>query len=68
METTRRKIAEAEAAMVVAGSDILQAEGKIQEAKSAYQQAVDELETKQELYRRNPGNVPFGILRSSQSA
>ena len=57
METNRRKIAEAEAAMVVAGSDILQAEGKIQEAKSAYQQAVDELETKQELYRRNPGNV-----------
>ena len=34
-----------------------QAEGKIQEARSAYQQAVDELETKQELYRRNPGIV-----------
>ena len=31
--------------------------GQIQEARSAHQQAVDELETKQELYRRNPGTV-----------
>ncbi len=49
METARRKIAEVEAAMVVARTDIVEAEGKIQEAKSAYQQAVDELETKQEI-------------------
>ena len=58
VETARRKIAEVDAAMAVARSDIASAEGKIQEAKSAHQQAVDELETKQELYRRNPGNVP----------
>jgi multidrug resistance efflux pump len=58
VETARRKITEAEAALVVAQSDIVGAEGKIREAKSAHQQAVDELETKQELYRRNPGNVP----------
>jgi multidrug resistance efflux pump len=58
VETARRKITEVEAAMVVARSDIAAAESKIQEAKSAHQQAVDELETKQELYRRNPGNVP----------
>jgi multidrug resistance efflux pump len=57
VETARRKIAEAEAAMVVARTDILEAEGKIQEAKGAHQQAVDELETKQEIYRRNPGAV-----------
>jgi multidrug resistance efflux pump len=56
-ESARRKIAEAEAALVVAQADILKAEGQIQEAKSAHQQAVDELETKQELQRRNPGNV-----------
>jgi multidrug resistance efflux pump len=43
---------------VVAGADILKAEGQIQEAKSAHQQAVDELATKQELQRRNPGMVP----------
>jgi multidrug resistance efflux pump len=56
-ETARRKIAETNAAMVVARADILEAEGKIVEAKSSYQQAVDELETKQEIYRRNPGAV-----------
>jgi multidrug resistance efflux pump len=57
VESARRKIAEVDAAMAVARSDIASAEGKVQEAKSAYQQAVDELETKQELFRRNPGNV-----------
>jgi hypothetical protein len=35
----------------------VKAEGQIQEAKSAHQQALDELETKQELQRRNPGIV-----------
>jgi multidrug resistance efflux pump len=57
VETTRRKIAEIEAELVVAQTDILKAEGQIQEAKSNHQQAVDELETKQELQRRNPGIV-----------
>lgn len=57
IEAARRKSAEIDAEMVVARADIVAAEGRIQEAKSAYQQAVDELETKQELYRRNPGNV-----------
>ena len=57
VETARRKIAEVDAELVVAQADILKAEGQIQEAKSAHQQAVDELETKQELQRRNPGNV-----------
>jgi multidrug resistance efflux pump len=57
VETARRKIAETEAELVVAGADILKAEGQIQEAKSAHQQTVDELETKRELQRRNPGNV-----------
>jgi len=59
VEAARRKIAEIEAELVVAQADILNAEGQIQEANSAHRQAVDELETKQELQRRNPGNVPF---------
>lgn len=58
VETARRKIAETDAAMVVARTDVEKAESQLQEARSAHQQAVDELETKQELYRRNPGNVP----------
>jgi multidrug resistance efflux pump len=58
VETARRKIVEVEAALVVARADIQVTVGKVQEAKSAHQQAVDELEAKDELYRRNPGNVP----------
>ena len=59
LETARRKIAEVEAALVVAQADIQKAEGQLQEAKGSLQQAMDELETKQELYNRNPGNVAF---------
>jgi multidrug resistance efflux pump len=51
--TLRRKIAEVEAAMIVARADVLAADGQIQQAKGAYQQALDELQTKQELFRRN---------------
>ncbi len=56
-ETARRKIAEVEAEIELAKIDIVKADGQIQEARSSYQQAVDELETKKELQRRNPGNV-----------
>jgi multidrug resistance efflux pump len=58
-ETARRKIAEIDAAMAVARVDVVKAEGQLKEAQSNHQQTVDELEAKQELYRRNPGNVPF---------
>ena len=57
VESARRKISEVDAEMVVARIDVTRAESQIQEARSSYQQAVDELETKQELQRRNPGNV-----------
>jgi len=66
IETAKRKIAETEAELVVAAADIAKAEGQIQEAKSAHQQAVDELATKQELQRRNPGNVPFRDIERLQ--
>jgi len=58
METARRKIAEVDAALLAAQADILKAEGQIQEAKGASQQASDELDTKRELQKRNPGIVP----------
>jgi multidrug resistance efflux pump len=57
VETAKRKIAEVDAAFAVARSDVLKAEAQIEEAKSAYQQALDELDTKQELQRRNSGTV-----------
>jgi len=66
VESARRKIAEVEASQVVARSDIVVAEGKIQEAKAALQQTQDELDTKQELYKRNPGNVPFREIERLQ--
>jgi multidrug resistance efflux pump len=66
VETAKRKIAEVDAALVVARSDIVVAEGRLEEAKSAHQQTLDELETKQELYRRNPGNVPFREIERLQ--
>ena len=56
--TARRKIAEIDAAMLAAQADIMKAEGQLQEAKGALQQATDELDTKRELQKRNPGIVP----------
>ncbi|MHB2168943.1 HlyD family secretion protein [Alsobacter sp. R-9] len=52
METARRQIAEVDAAMTVARADLAASEGQIVQARSALQQAIDELETKQELNRR----------------
>jgi multidrug resistance efflux pump len=57
VEAARRKIAEEEAELAVAKADILKFEGQMQEAKSAHEQALNELETKRELQRRNPGIV-----------
>jgi multidrug resistance efflux pump len=56
--TAKRKIAEVDAAMVSAQSDVMKAEGQLQEAKGSLQQAQDELDTKSELQKRNPGIVP----------
>ena len=67
METARRKIAEVDAELVVAQIDILKADGQLQEAKSSHQQALDELETKRELQRRNPGNVAQPATSRSSS-
>ncbi len=58
LETARRKIAEVDAAMVSAQADVLKADAQILEAKSAYQQAADELDVKRDLQKRNPGIVP----------
>ncbi len=58
LETARRKIAEVDAATVAAEVDVTKAAAQIQEARSAHQQAKDELDVKSELQRRNPGIVP----------
>jgi multidrug resistance efflux pump len=66
VESARRRIAEVDAELMVARSDIAKSEGQLQEAKAAYQQIIDELETKQELQRRNPGNVAFREIERLQ--
>jgi multidrug resistance efflux pump len=66
VETARRKIAEIDAQMAVTRVDVVKAEGQLKEAQSNHQQTMDELEAKQELYRRNPGNVPFREIERLQ--
>lgn len=68
LETARRQIAEVDAAMASAQTDVTRAEAQIQEAKSAHKQAVDELQVKSELQRRNPGIVPQRDIEKLQVA
>ncbi|SEA14524.1 HlyD family secretion protein [Rubrimonas cliftonensis] len=58
VETARRSIAEIEARMLVASARLAAADGAIVEAQGALDQALEELETKQELAARNPDVVP----------
>jgi multidrug resistance efflux pump len=59
VDAASHKVAELDAQAAVARADVIKADGEIKQATSARQQTLDELETKRELYRRNPGNVPF---------
>jgi multidrug resistance efflux pump len=59
VETARRKITEVAAALAVAKADVERTDGQLRQARGALQQAQDELETKEELHRRNPGIVPL---------
>lgn len=68
LETARRQIAEVDATMVSAQADVARAEAQIQEAKSAHKQALDELQVKSDLQRRNPGIVPQRDIEKLQVA
>ena len=57
LEVAKRRIAEIDATTAMAQADIAAAEGQFQQAKSALQQALDELNTKEELQARNAGIV-----------
>jgi multidrug resistance efflux pump len=57
VETSRRQIAEVEAAMTVARADIAAAEGQLEQARSALKQVMDELRVKRELAERKSGTV-----------
>jgi multidrug resistance efflux pump len=49
LEVARRNLIEIEAKMVMARADIAAAAGQVQEAKGSYEQATDELRTKQSI-------------------
>jgi len=57
LETARLRMSEIDAALDLAKTELAGADARIQEAQSSYQQAVDELETKTELQRRNASTV-----------
>jgi multidrug resistance efflux pump len=59
LQAAQHKIAEVDGETAVARADVLKADGQLQGATSARQQTLDELETKRELSKRNPGNVAF---------
>lgn len=68
LEVAQRRIAEINATMVVAEADIAAAEGQIQQAKGAYAQALDELNTKAELRQRNADVVTTREIERLQNA
>lgn len=53
VESARRRVAEADAAMIVAGTEVAATKGQITQAEKALQQARDELDTKTQLNVRN---------------
>ncbi|MBI5260679.1 MAG: HlyD family secretion protein [Bradyrhizobium sp.] len=67
VETARARIAEVDAAMATAKADVLSSEGKLSEAKGAYEQALDELRTKTQLQQRNPDIVAAREIEKLQT-
>lgn len=57
LETARNRVLEVEAEFELAKTDLVTADARIQEAQSAYKQAIDELQTKTDLQKRNAASV-----------
>ncbi|MBP2237979.1 multidrug resistance efflux pump [Sinorhizobium kostiense] len=68
LETARRRVAEIDAEMTVAQTELAAADGLITQADGAYRQAVDELETQVELNRLNPNVVARREIERRQVA
>ena len=63
----RAHVVEVEANTGTAKADVLTSQGKLDEAKSDYQQALDEYNTKKKLYERNPDVVATRELDKLQT-
>ncbi|HEX6114462.1 MAG TPA: biotin/lipoyl-binding protein [Geminicoccaceae bacterium] len=68
LQTARQQIQEVEAGIELARAELEAAEARIEVAQGAYQQALDELETRSELRRRNPDTVPERQIEQLQIA
>ena len=67
-ETARRTVAEVDAATEVAQTELAAADGLIRQAEGAYRQRLDELQTREELHRRNPNTVALREIEQLQVA
>lgn len=67
LESARRRIAEVDAAITVARSELDGADARIAEAQSGYREALDELETRQALIARNPNAVSVRDVERAQN-
>src|SRR5215210_6497217 len=63
-----RRIAEVDAAMAVTPAEIAAAEGQVQQAQGAYDQAVQELETKRELNKRQADTSRAARSKNSRTS
>jgi len=68
LDVANKKLLEVDASTEVAKAEVLASEGQVQQAVGAYQQALDELETKQELMRRNADVVARREIERLQNA
>lgn len=57
VQTALKRVAEIDAEIAVATTELAAADGVIQQAQSAYQQALDELQTKEALFAANSNTV-----------
>jgi multidrug resistance efflux pump len=67
LETASRRVAEIDAAMVVARADVAATAGQVEQADAALRQAQDELETKEALRRRNADVVAVREIERLQN-
>jgi len=68
LDTASRRVAEIDAETKVAQSELAGADAAIEQARSAYQQALDELSTKQELMNRGSNTVSAREIERLQNA
>ncbi|MEO0392893.1 MAG: hypothetical protein AAF213_06580, partial [Pseudomonadota bacterium] len=67
VRTANQRIAEVDARLILAEADLEAALGQLRQAEGAYQQALEELQAKDELRRRNPDIVATRLIENLQT-